>query len=71
MARTDITRLQRDELAVQLANEELSQERAAAIFEKLSATIAREVSKPLSALALDGKAYLRWLRHEPIPIEEM
>jgi hypothetical protein len=40
------------------------------MFEKLSATIAREVSKPLSAV-LDSNAYLRWLRHEPIPVEEM
>ena len=57
----DVTERKRDEAALYLAQAELARAARLTTMGELTASIAHEVSQPLSAIASNCRAALRWL----------
>jgi two-component system, LuxR family, sensor kinase FixL len=67
----DVTDRKRAEEALHLAQSDLARLGRITAMGELSATIAHEVSQPLSAIAVNAKASLNWLNRGPIEPDEL
>ncbi len=67
----DVTSARQTQLHLQDARCELARITRVTMLGELSASIAHEVSQPLSAIAMTAEASLRWLGHEPVRLAEV
>ncbi|WP_248295460.1 ATP-binding protein [Paraburkholderia sp. UYCP14C] len=67
----DITQAKQTEAQLQRAQNELARASRITALGELSASIAHEVGQPLAAIVTNGEACLRWLRREPLNMEEI
>ncbi|MEA3130149.1 MAG: hypothetical protein QOF46_1944, partial [Paraburkholderia sp.] len=67
----DVTQAKQTEARLQEAQNELARASRITALGELSASIAHEVGQPLAAIVTNGEACLRWLRREPLNMEEI
>ncbi|MFM0203372.1 ATP-binding protein [Paraburkholderia fungorum] len=67
----DVTEAKQTEARLQQAQNELARASRITALGELSASIAHEVGQPLAAIVTNGEACLRWLRREPLNMEEI
>jgi PAS domain S-box-containing protein len=67
----DVTQAKQTEARLQQAQNELARASRITALGELSASIAHEVGQPLAAIVTNGEACLRWLRREPLNMEEI
>jgi PAS domain S-box-containing protein len=67
----DITQAKQTEAQLQQAQNDLARASRITALGELSASIAHEVGQPLAAIVTNGEACLRWLRRQPLNMEEI
>jgi len=67
----DITASRQAEEALQTAQAELAHVTRVTTLGELAASIAHDVSQPLTGVVTNGAAGLRWLGQQPLPVDEV
>jgi len=67
----DVTEAKQTEEQLRQAQNELARASRITALGELSASIAHEVGQPLAAIITNGEAGLRWLRRQPLNMEEI
>ncbi|MGF6782179.1 ATP-binding protein [Paraburkholderia sp. GAS334] len=67
----DVTEAKQTEEQLRQAQHDLARASRVTALGELSASIAHEVGQPLAAIITNGEAGLRWLRRQPVNVEEV